>query len=97
MFGIFRLTCGRQTVVIIPARPTKCPTPTFSDLFNRKYQCAKRGERSQSHTREKTTMASSWRNIQDDDDDDEEEFRPEVRPRDVAGVTQPRQTRNPPP
>ena len=42
-------------------------------------------------------MASSWRNIQDDDDDDEEEFRPEVRPRDVAGVTQPRQTRNPPP
>ena len=41
-------------------------------------------------------MASSWRNIQDDDDDDEEEFRPEVRPRDVAGVTQPRQTRNPP-
>jgi len=42
-------------------------------------------------------MASSWRNIQDDDDDDEEEFRPEVRPRDVAGVTRPRQTRNPPP
>ena len=42
-------------------------------------------------------MASSWRNIQDDDDDDEEEFRPEVRPRDVAGVTQPRQTRHPPP
>ena len=42
-------------------------------------------------------MASSWRNIQDDDDDDEEDFRPEVRPRDVAGVTQPRQTRNPPP
>ena len=41
-------------------------------------------------------MASSWRNIQDDDDD-EEEFRPEVRPRDVAGVTRPRQTRNPPP
>ena len=42
-------------------------------------------------------MASSWRNIQDDDDDDEEDFRPEVRPRDVAGVTRPRQTLNPPP
>ena len=42
-------------------------------------------------------MASSWRNIQDDDDDDEEEFRPEVRPRDVAGLTRRRQTLNPPP
>jgi len=58
--------------------------------------CQARGEISVPHG-ETTTMASSWRNIQDDDDDDEEEFRPEVRPRDVAGVTQPRQTRNPPP